>query len=101
MEPDDGVFDSRIYVTFHREYLVRGRACVRIRDRQSGRWGPVLPNRVLGSLPKGEADAEFVCDFGVGPPRLGDRLCIQVGGERVVSSPILAIEPAPRRESDQ
>ncbi|MDD9942626.1 MAG: hypothetical protein OXU20_16415 [Myxococcales bacterium] len=90
---DDDHRGEQLYVTFSKEYLVRGRACVRIRDRPTGRWGPVLPNRVLGSVPRDEPDAEFVCDLGVGKPRVGERLCIQVGGERVVSTPILAIEP--------
>lgn len=79
-----------VFVTFNKEYLVADCCCVGMRDRHSGRWQPVLPNRVLGSVPREERDAEFVS--GVSPPRVGERLCIQVAGRRIVSTPILAVE---------
>lgn len=92
MTDQSGVWDCRLYVTSQREYLIKGRACLRIRDRATGRWGACLPNRVLGAVPRDELDPEFVCDLALGAPRVGERLCIQVGGVRVVSTPILAVE---------
>lgn len=85
----EGSRQGRLYVSETREYLVYRDACLRVRDRQTGRWMPVLPNRVVGAVPGDEHDATLVSD---GPPRVGERLCIQVRGSRVLSTPILSVE---------
>lgn len=90
MDHPSGEEKSCVYVTFTKEYLIRGGSCVRLRDRGTGAWEPVLPNRVIGSVPRGEADPEFVNEVAL--PRVGERLCLLVGGLRVVSTPVLAIE---------
>lgn len=82
----------RLFVTLGREYAIRDQTCLRVRERASGRWAPVQPNRVLGTVPREETDPEFAADPVLGPPRVGERLCIQVGGRRVVTDPILAVE---------
>jgi hypothetical protein len=81
---------GRLYVSETREYLVYRDACLRVRDRTTGRWMPVLPNRVVGAVPGDEDDAFLVSEV---PPRVGERLCIQVSGRRVLSTPILSVEP--------
>jgi hypothetical protein len=85
-------YDQRcsIFVTEAKEYVVRDRTCLRLRDRRSGRWEQVLPNRLLGSVPP--PPEHYLCE--TGEPRIGDRLCIQMGSRYVVSTPILAIEHA-------
>lgn len=82
----------RIFVTSGREYIVREGSCIIVRERHSGRWRAVLPNRILGAVPREETDPEFVTDPCLGTPRVGERLCIQVGGGRLVTEPILAVE---------
>lgn len=82
--------NCEVFVTFNKEYVISERTCVGVRDRVSGAWEPVQPNRVLGSVPREERDEEFVTE--VGQPRVGDRLCIQMAGRRIVSMPILAVE---------
>ena len=87
--------DVEVFVTFNKEYVVAGRTCVGVRDRLTGTWEPVLPNRVIGAVPREERDEEFVSD--VVRPRVGDRLCLQVAGRRIVTTPILAVESRARR----
>lgn len=86
---DQSVKKYRVFVTFNKEYLVADSCCVGMRDRQTGKWEPVLPNRVLGSVPRDERDPEFVSE---GVPRVGERLCIRVAGRHIISTPILAVE---------
>jgi hypothetical protein len=81
----------RLYVTQQKEYLVFRDACVGIRDRPTGRWLPVLPNRVVGSVGAEEVDDTVLSGS---PPRVGERLCIQVQGRRVISAVVLSVESA-------
>jgi hypothetical protein len=90
MEKDEQEQSCAVFVTEAKEYVVRDKTCLRLRDRRSGRWEPVLPNRVLGAVPP--PPEHYLCD--TTEPRIGDRLCIQMGSRYVVSTPILAIERA-------
>ena len=85
-----------VFVTEAKEYVVRDRICLQLRDRRTGRLEPILPNRVLGAVPP--PPEHYLCD--TSEPRIGDRLCIQIGTRFVVSTPILAVErtrsPRPR-----
>jgi hypothetical protein len=90
MEKDEPEQSCAVFVTEAKEYVVRGKTCLRLRDRRSGRWEPVLANRVLGAVPP--PPEHYLCD--TTEPRIGDRLCIQMGSRYVVSTPILAIERA-------
>jgi hypothetical protein len=92
VKQDGSARPCKLYVTRHKEYLVFQEACVGIRDRATGRWFPVLPNRVIGSMPVGD-DEELaaICEA---PPRVGERLCIQVQGRRILSSMVLSVERA-------
>jgi hypothetical protein len=79
-----------VFITEAKEYVVRDRICLRLRDRRTGRFEPVLPNRVLGAVPP--PPEHYACE--TGEPRIGDRLCIQMGSRYLVSTPILTIERA-------
>lgn len=92
MADRERVEECLIFVTRDTEYLFQGRQCVRLRDRRTGLWESVRPNRLLGVLRPGESDPELAP--GDGGPRVGDRLCMLIGGTRLLSAPILRIERA-------
>lgn len=79
-----------VFTTFSKEYLFQGRRCLRLRDRHGGLWETVPPNRLLGVVRKVRSEPELLS----GPPRVGDRLCLLVGGLRVLTSPVALIEQA-------
>lgn len=88
----DGAEACFIYVTFDREYLIQGHTCARIRDRKTGMWEPVLPNRLLGVIRRGELDPALVARDA--KPRVGDRLCLMIAGLQILSSPVVSVERA-------
>ena len=82
----------RIFITRNTEYHMRQRTCVRIRDRQSGRW--VENNRALnlimtGSYPFGSSDSDInLSDV----PEIGECVFFNDNGIDLITSPVLAIE---------
>jgi hypothetical protein len=82
----------RIFITRNTEYHMRQRTCVRIRDRQSGRW--VENHRALnlimtGSYPFGSSDSDInLSDV----PEIGECVFLNANGIDLITSPVLAIE---------
>jgi hypothetical protein len=82
----------RLYVTYRTEYLVLRDLCVAVRDRSSGAWLPLHAGacaHVLGPLETSEANP-----MPATPGRIGERLCLYATARRIVTGPIVGVEPA-------
>lgn len=83
----------KLYLTYRSEYLVLRDLCVGVRDRATGVFWPLHSAacaHVLGPVAaSGEARP-----LPAAPPRIGERLCLYATARRIVTGPIVAIEPA-------
>ena len=82
----------KLYLTYRSEYLVLRDLCVGVRDRGSGAWLPLHAAacaHLLGPLRGGE-----VKPLPAAPARVGERLCLYAVARRVVTGPVIAVEPA-------
>jgi hypothetical protein len=85
----------KLYLTYRSEYLVLRDLCVGVRERGSGTFWPLHSaacSHVLG--PVGGSDQ---LPLPAAPPKVGERLCLYAVARRIVTGPIVAIEPAPPR----
>lgn len=79
------------YLTYRSEYLVLRDLCVGVRDRGSGAWQPLHAAacaHVLGPIGAAEGNP-----LPAAPARVGERLCLYAIARRIVTGPIVAIEP--------
>jgi hypothetical protein len=84
-----------LYLTYRSEYLVLRDLCVGVRDRGTGAFWPLHSaacSHVLGPVSNSEQVA-----LPTVAPRVGERLCLYAVARRIVTGPIVAIEPAPPR----
>jgi hypothetical protein len=82
----------KLYLTHRSEYLVLRDLCVAVRDRGTGAWLPLHSaacSHLLGPVRGGEAKP-----LPAAPVRLGERLCLYAVARRIVTGPIVAVEPA-------
>jgi len=82
----------KLYLTYRSEYLVLRDLCVAVRDRHTGAWQPLHSAacaHVLGPL--GSSDGS---PLPASPVRVGERLCLYTVARRIVTGPIVAVEPA-------
>jgi len=85
----------KLYLTYRSEYLVLRDLCVGVRDRASGVFWPLHSAacaHVLGPVGPGEG-----LPMAAAPTKVGERLCLYAVARRIVTGPVVAIEPAPRR----
>ncbi len=86
----------RILVTRNTEYHMRRRTCVRVRDRQSGRW--LDEHRVTNLMMSGC----FAFGFDGGDvnlsdiPDLGECVFFNDNGIDIITSPVLSVERSPK-----
>jgi len=81
----------KLYLTHRSEYLVLRDLCVAVRDRGTGAWQPLhvaACSHVLGPLGASDSPLPAV------PARLGERLCLYAAAKRIMTGPIVAVEPA-------
>lgn len=89
----------KLYLTYRSEYLVLRDLCVGVRDRGSGAFWPLHSaacSHVLGPVSSTEQ-----VPLPTVPPRVGERLCLYAVARRIVTGPIVAIEPVPPRLLDE
>lgn len=92
----------KLYLTYRSEYLVLRDLCVGVRDRATGAWQPLHSaacSHVLGPVRTREDDPASAV-----AARVGERLCLYSVARRVVTGPIVAVEPASRallKETDR
>ena len=82
----------KLYLTYRSEYLVLRDLCVAVRDRGTGAWQPLHAaacSHLLGPVRGGEAKP-----LPAAPARIGERLCLYAVARRIVTGPIVAVEPA-------
>jgi hypothetical protein len=82
----------KLYLTYRSEYLVLRDLCVAVRDRGSGAFQPLHAAacaHVLGPVGSSEASP-----LPAAPVRVGERLCLYAVARRIVTGPIVAVEPA-------
>ncbi|MDH5671396.1 MAG: hypothetical protein OEZ06_04555 [Myxococcales bacterium] len=87
----------KVFVTRNTEYHLRRDTCVRVRDRQSGRWmdGHFAVNReVAGAIRFFESGA---LSAQPGLPQVGESLYFEDAGHDLVTSSIVSVE-RPRRD---
>lgn len=86
----------KLYLTYRSEYLVLRDLCVGVRDRASGVWVPLHAAtcaHLLGPLSAREPGGPAVPTATL--PRVGERMTLYATARRIVSGPVVAIEPAP------
>jgi hypothetical protein len=82
----------KLYLTYRSEYLVLRDLCVAVRDRGSGAWQPLHAAACAHLLgPVGAAETNPMPST---PGRVGERLCFYAVARRIVTGPIVAVEPA-------
>ncbi len=92
----------KLYLTYRSEYLVLRDLCVAVRDRSSGKWLPLHAgacSNLLGPVRAAEANP-----LPAVPVRVGERLCLYAVARRIITGPIVAVEPASAgllREADR
>ena len=82
----------KLYLTYRSEYLVLRDLCVGVRDRASGVWLPLHAaacSHLLGPVRAAEAKP-----LPAAPARIGERLCLYAVARRIVTGPVVAVEPA-------
>jgi len=85
----------KLYLTYRSEYLVLRDLCVGVRDRGSGAFWPL--HSAACSHVLGPVDHNEQVPLPTAPPRVGERLCLYAVARRIVTGPIVAIEPASPR----
>jgi hypothetical protein len=82
----------KLYLTYRSEYLVLRDLCVAVRDRGTGAWLPLHAaacSQLLGPVRGGDARP-----LPAAPARIGERLCLYAVARRIVTGPVVAVEPA-------
>lgn len=85
----------KLYLTYRSEYLVLRDLCVGVRDRGTGQFWPLHSAACAHVL--GPVGASAAAPLPAAPPKIGERLCLYATARRIVTGPIVAIEPAPHR----
>jgi hypothetical protein len=85
----------KLYLTYRSEYLVLRDLCVGVRDRGTGAFWPLHSAACSHLL--GPFNADEQAPLPTVPPKVGERLCLYATARRIVTGPIVAIEPAPPR----
>ena len=83
--------ECKLYLTYRTEYLVLRDLCVGVRDRRTSRWLPLHAAacaHVLGPVDSLEQSPLVAMRI-----RIGEQLCLRAPTRRIVTGPVVAIEP--------